>query len=236
MKKKENIRGFIFDMDGTLFDTERLYRKFWFECSAERGFYIDDEMLDRMRGASMLKVGKPIFEARNPGYDFMKEREYRMEKVFQYVDRYGVPKKKGMDELFDWLDRRGYKRALGSSTARVQVLHYMKLAGYEKRFDFLCTGDMVENGKPAPDMFLLCAEKLGAKPEECVVVEDSVNGIRAGSAAGCFVIGIPDLNDLTPVRPLCDEQLSSLDEIISWMEPYGEQSHADPAADHRTSL
>ena len=109
------IKAFIFDMDGTLFDTERLYRTMWFKLAPIRGFHIDDEMLDQMRGAS-LEYGSQVFEAANPGFSYATERAIRMEEVFRYVDREGVPKMKGLDETLAWLKAHGYKIAIGVKT------------------------------------------------------------------------------------------------------------------------
>lgn len=217
MKEKKNIKALIFDMDGTIFDTERLYYRIWFELAAERGYIINDEMLTSMRGASIQK-GAQIFSEVNPDFDYARERALRMERVFSYVREHGVPKKPGLDEVMEYLHRQQYKICIGSSTPRPQVQRYLDSIDYEKHFDAVITGDLIENGKPAPDIFLLCAETLGLRAEECLVVEDSRNGVTAGHAAGCFVVGIPDLDSLTPVREKMDAELSSLRRIPGWLE------------------
>lgn len=217
MKDKKQIKGFIFDMDGTIFATERLYGMFWKQVGEEMGYLITDEMLDEMRGAS-LQHGAEVFEAANPGFDYYKVRERRLEKVFAYIDENGVPKMKGLDELFAYLHAHAYKIALGTSTIGPQARRYLQSVGMIEDFDFIGTGELVEHGKPAPDLFCLCAEQMGLKPEECCVVEDSVNGLKAGIAAGGFVIGIEDMQDISPVADQLDVQLNSLDEIIGWLE------------------
>ncbi len=213
---KAKLRGFIFDMDGTIFDTERLYRKCWYELQSERGYIITDAMLDRMRGAS-LQNGARIFEGVNPQYSYLEERGYRMDRVFKYIDRDGVPLKPGLKELFSYLKEHNYRRALGTSTIQTQVDRYLAKAGMAEDFDFLGYGNLVEHGKPAPDLFLLCADRIGLKPSECAVVEDSINGITSAHAAGMTVIGIHDMNDLSPVRPLIDLEIDRLDEIAAWL-------------------
>ena len=112
----------------------------------------------------------------------------------------------------------GYKIAIGSSTRTPQVMHYLREAKMEDTFDFVGCGDLTTHGKPEPDLFLICAERLGVDPRACVVVEDSVNGVKAGYAAGGYVLGIPDMNDLSGLVDLCDAQIDSLDRIIPWME------------------
>ncbi len=218
MKDKKKIKGILFDMDGTLFDTERLYRDIWLEMGRERGYIINDEMLDRMRGAA-IQIGMEIFSAVNPDFDYMEERKHRYARVAEYVRQNGVPKKPGLDAMLSTLKNRGYRLAIGSSTLRDQVSLYLRSACYEDTFDFVCSGDMLEkgHGKPAPDIFLRCAEALALPPEQCLVAEDSVNGIRAGHDAGCFVSGIPDLSDITPVKELCDVVLTELRELPDWL-------------------
>lgn len=217
MKDKKNIKGFIFDMDGTLFATEELYGRAWKQVGREQGYIITDEMLNRMRGASLAR-GAEIFERVNPNFDYYKVRERRLELVFEEIDAHGVPKKKGLDKLFAWLHAHGYKIALGTSTVGPQARRYLASVNMTDDFDFIGSGELVEHGKPDPDLFLLCAKELGLKPEECCVVEDSVNGLMAGVAAGGFVIGIEDLQDISSMTSQIDAKLEALDDIIGWLE------------------
>jgi len=216
LMKYEKIKGFIFDMDGTMFDTERVYHHFWKVASKERGYIMTDEMIDKMRGSSIENIGK-MFNEVNPDYDYMEERGFRKKYIDAYFEEHEVPKKPGLDELFDWLQANDYRIALGSSSVRQQVMSYLDKTDYTKKFDFICSGDMITHGKPAPDIFLQCAERLGLEPEECVVVEDSLNGIRAGYDAGCKVFGIEDMNKLDEVEDLLDENPETLADIIEIM-------------------
>lgn len=217
MKDKKKLQAFIFDMDGTLFDTEKIYGEVWKAVGLEQGFIITDEMLDRMRGASMQR-GAEIFEEVNPGFDYYEVRKRRVELVYAHIEREGVPKKPGLDKLFAYLHAHGYRIAIGTSTHSEQAQHYLRSVDMLKDFDFIGTGELVSRGKPAPDLFLLCAEKMGVSPESCCVVEDSVNGILGGHAAGGFVIGIEDQQDISETRAVCDVQLERLDQIIEWLE------------------
>ena len=219
--KYDKIKGFIFDMDGTMFDTERIYHHFWKVASAERGYTMTDEMIDKMRGSSIENIGK-MFNKVNPDYDYMEERAFRKKYIDTYFETHDVPKKPGLDELFDWLKVWGYKIALGSSSAREQVMYYLNKTGYAEKFDYICSGDMITHGKPAPDIFIHCAQMLHLSPEECVVVEDSLNGIRAGYDAGCKVFGIEDMNKLDSVREMLDEEPATLDEIIKIMNKFAD--------------
>ncbi|MBP3240461.1 MAG: HAD family phosphatase [Oribacterium sp.] len=215
--KYDKIKGFIFDMDGTMFDTERVYYKFWKVTAEERGFIITDEMIDKMRGASVENIGV-LFKKVNPDFDYMEERSVRKKHIYDYLKVHGIPKKEGLDELFAWLKEKNYKLALGSSSIKEQVMMYLDKTDYTGKFDYICAGDMIKNGKPAPDIYLHCAEKLGLKPEECIVVEDSPNGIRAGFAAGCTVFGIKDMSELSEVRDMLAEEPETLTDVIRIME------------------
>jgi len=215
--KYDNIKGFIFDMDGTMFDTEKVYHHFWKVASKERGYIMTDDLISKMRGASMENIGK-MFKEVNPDFDYWEERGYRKKYIDQYFIDNDIPKKPGLDELFKWLTEKGYRIALGSSSLKPVVMHYLDKTGFTEKFDYICSGEMIMHGKPAPDIYLQCAERIGLKPEECIVVEDSQNGIRSGYDAGCKVFGIKDMSDLDDVRDMLDEEPKTLAEIIDIME------------------
>jgi beta-phosphoglucomutase-like phosphatase (HAD superfamily) len=173
-------------------------------------------MIDKMRGASVENIGV-LFKKVNPDFDYMEERSVRKKHIYDYLKVHGIPKKDGLDELFAWLKEKNYKLALGSSSIKEQVMMYLDKTDYTGKFDYICAGDMIKNGKPAPDIYLHCAEKLGLKPEECIVVEDSPNGIRAGFAAGCTVFGIKDMSELSEVRDMLAEEPETLTDVIRIM-------------------
>ena len=104
-----------------------------------------------------------------------------------------VPKKPGADEILKYFRQQGIKTAVASSSSRQQIEGNLKKSGLEEYIDVIVSGTEVEHGKPSPDIFLETARRIGCKPQECYVFEDSENGIKAGSAAGCRSIMIPDL-------------------------------------------
>ena len=123
-----------------------------------------------------------------------------------------VPKKPGIDRILKAFHDKGVRLAVASSSYPEQIESNLKLAGMREYFDAVVSGKEVEHGKPAPDIFLLAAERIGCAPETCYVFEDSENGIRAGKAAGCTAIMIPDV--LTPseeIKEIADGIYESLE-------------------------
>lgn len=185
--------GAIFDMDGTLLDTERLYRETWEELAGEYGQVHNPAFPRAVAGTSgdhMLDVIRSYY----PAVDAEQFRTSCLERVRQKVET-SVGKKKGMDELLEYLKRNHVKMAVASSNSAAQIKKNMTLAGAVGYFSVLTGGDEIENGKPAPDIFLLAAQRLGIEPSDCYVFEDGINGVRAGVAAGCRTVMIPDGNE-----------------------------------------
>ena len=131
----------------------------------------------------------------------------------------GVPKKKGLDELLAYLKGRGLPMAIGSSTKSPLVKRNLNMAGVAGYFSQIAAGEMVTRCKPAPELFLLAAKLLDLPPQNCLVLEDSFNGVRAGRAAGCITVMVPDLSAPTQeILALCDGCCEDLKQVIGWIE------------------
>lgn len=184
-------RGAIFDMDGLLFDTERIFQQTWNEIAKEKNLYLSEEFASAISGTNgsyMCSVIEKYYKVS----DGRKIRDDCMERVQKKLEVY-VPKKVGVDEILQYFKKHSVHLAVASSSSKKQIENNLKRAGVRSYFEAIVSGTEVENGKPAPDIFLLAAEKIGCRPEECYVFEDSLNGIRAGYAAGCKAVMIPDL-------------------------------------------
>jgi len=187
-------RGLLFDMDGVLVDTEKLYNRFWREAAADFGFEMTAEDALHLRAANP-EVATAYLKTRfGDGFDYAKTKQHRRELMRDYVDRNGVEPKKGARELLPWLRQNGYRSALATASPMERVEKYLAAVGILDCFDaFVCGPDVVK-GKPEPDIYLAAAGKLGLRPEECMALEDSPSGILAAVRAGCRTVCIPDLD------------------------------------------
>ena len=194
--------GAIFDMDGLLIDSEKLFQRIWRELAAEAGYTLDDAFAAAMCGSSG-KATEAVLRRYVPGVDPLPMMEECIRRVVE-IEKTGIPLKPGAVEILEGMKRRGFRTALASSSPMDMIQRNMEITGLGTFFDELVSGVEVRRGKPEPDIFLLAAERLGLPSRDCYVFEDSVNGIRAGHAAGCMAVMIPDLVQPTlEVRTLC---------------------------------
>lgn len=184
------LKKAIFDMDGLIFDTERLFMKELSKVMAEEGYTLTEEIYTQTIGLASGAVKEKMCRIYGNEYPFEKlsaEARLHMEKNAQT----GLPVKPGIPELLESLCSKGTECCVASSTEAEFVKKYIDAAGLEKYFGEIIGGDMVSRSKPAPDIFL---KALGnTDPNDAVVFEDSENGVRAGISAGIPVICIPDM-------------------------------------------
>ncbi|HTA45833.1 MAG TPA: HAD family phosphatase [Bryobacteraceae bacterium] len=187
------IEAVIFDMDGLMLDTEPFYRAAWQRAARECGYEISDELwfdfVGRTRaGGEDLMV--QLFGAGFP-LEAFRAASLRTEKA---VFAEAVPAKKpGLDRLLGFLDLRGLPCAVATSTDRNRATEHLSSHRLLDRFNVMATGDEVEHGKPAPDLFLLAAGRLAVAPANCLVLEDSEAGVLAAHHAGMRIFIVPDL-------------------------------------------
>lgn len=187
------IKAVLYDMDGTVLDTMVIYERSWAMADKDYGLGGRAAALVPMLGG-MNRRDCETFTCDRLGADFpYAEFRKRLEEHFaRIVETEGIPCKPGAPEIFDRIRKMGIRQVLVTSSSPQHVFPFLKVAGIENEFDDVVTGDRVVHGKPNPEIFLLGAEAAGCEPCECVVVEDSVHGARAGIAGGMKTIMIPE--------------------------------------------
>lgn len=186
------IEAVLFDMDGLVLDTEKLYTRFWREAALVLGYPMTHEQALGMRSLNRNAGADKLKEYFGSGIDYDKVRNKRIELMDAFVEREGVYLKPGIFEILDYLKENDIKTSIATSSPPDRTLKYLASVNIDKRFDEIVSGYMVEKGKPEPDIYLYAAQKLGVKPENCMVLEDSPAGILAGKRAGCIPVMVPD--------------------------------------------
>ena len=194
MKHKNTV---IFDMDGVILDSEKIVLYSWKKVAEQYDLPHIEETMKKCIGLNYDAANKVFTKEYNGKYDFDFLKPKTSAYYYHYVEQHGLPLKPGIRSLLCYLKEQNYKTAVASSTRIAVVEKEMQQTGLYDYFDRLVGGDMIKNSKPAPDIFLLAAKRLGVPPADCCVFEDSPNGIRAAHAAGMKPILIPDLMPVT---------------------------------------
>ena len=221
------IQAVIFDKDGTLHDTEKVYHRAWRAAGEQMGVPGIMEFVEICTGTNFTRTEELWQEHYGDAFSFRPFWQLRNDIYDNLIATEGLPVKAGAYELLDYLKANGYKVALATSTNAPRVDRHLVQSDMKKYFDAVVTGDTVPNGKPAPDIFLIAAERLGVNPAECMGVEDSFNGVRAVKAAGMYTVMAPDMIAPTPeILSLTDACVDDLREIIEILHNMkGSQDH-----------
>jgi len=186
------MKAVLFDMDGLMFDTERVFVKAWDYVGEQLGLGKTGYMVMKTMGSNIEGCNR-IWREEFPGVDIDAMWGHTRDFLEDYYSRNTVTVKKGLYELLEHLKGAGYKLAVASSTKKEKVEHHLQSADVRQYFDAVIGGDMVEKSKPEPDIYQTAAAALGVSPEECYALEDSRNGLLSAYRAGCKVIHVPDL-------------------------------------------
>lgn len=213
------IKAVIFDMDGIILDTETLLSKYWRQAAKEFGFRMTYEQSLELRSLAGEYASPLLKKYFGEGFDYATVRERRKKLMEKDIAENGLKKKKGIDEALDRIEKLGLQKALATATDIERATRYLNKTGLYDKFDAICCGPMAKHGKPAPDIYLLAAEKLGLTPQECAAVEDSPNGITSAYRAGMFPIMIPDLSQPdSELKKLLYKKCDSLKELPDVLE------------------
>ena len=215
-----DIKAVLFDMDGLMVDTESLATEAFIHSAKKQGY-------DMTKEETLLVLGFTTKSIYDFWENYFKNSDVSGKQLvddhYKYIENIlfttGPRKMPYIEELLKYLKESNYKVAVASSSNMDHIINNMEKTGLKKYIDEFASGAEVENGKPAPDVFLLAAKRLGVKPENCLVLEDSKAGVIAGSSAGAKVIMVPDM--FKPDAE-CKEKaykiVNNLGEVISILE------------------
>ncbi len=187
------MKAIVFDMDGVLFDTEKLCRDSWIRIAQEQGLADMEEIFLQCVGRNANDTRTLLLNHYGQDFPYDVFRQQTSRWCWEQIEQYGERVMPGAQELLAYLRETGYKIGLASSSRQESVMRHLTNAGFLKYFSVIVTGDMVEHSKPNPDIYLLACEKMQVAPQEAYAIEDSFNGIRAAYAAGMKPIMVPDL-------------------------------------------
>lgn len=211
-------KAIIFDMDGVIFDTEKLFWEVWLKLAEEYGLEQIEEVLTKCLGINIVESERIFLTTYGNKVDYHHLRKQAEESFRTLLKTEGMPVKKGVKELLDYLTKEDYKLAVASSTKVELVKEELQQAGLKHYFKEIVGGDMVKHSKPHPQIYLTACERLQVIPRETMAIEDSFNGVRSAYAAGLRTIMVPDIMqpDET-IRAMLFKECQSLLEVKEFL-------------------
>ena len=214
------IKAVLFDMDGLMIDTESLSTEAFINSAKAQGYNMTKEETLKVLGftkASIYQFWIDYFQGTNvDGKKLVDDHYEYIENVLYTV---GPEKMPYVEELLKYLRENNYKIAVASSSDTADIKNNLEKTKLEKYIDEIASGAEVENGKPAPDVFLLAAERLDVDSKDCLILEDSKAGVKAGKASGAMVFMVPDMFTVDEeCEDTADRILTNLGEVIEILE------------------
>jgi HAD superfamily hydrolase (TIGR01509 family) len=220
------IEAVVFDMDGILFDTERLCTQCWYESAIAMELGDIRQSVVECIGLNRNDTKEILFRLYGedfPYETYMEAISYRMK---EKIIKQGIPIKEGVFELLEFLTKNRYKLAVASSSRRATVLAHLERAKLKEYFSVVIGGDMVLHSKPKPDIYLMACEEIAVMPENALAIEDSPNGIQAAFSAGMKTIMVPDL--IAPTKEIEKMLFKKFDSLLQVKEfLYQEQNKGE---------
>jgi HAD superfamily hydrolase (TIGR01509 family) len=221
MWNKYQISLIIFDMDGLMFETETLAIQTWTKAGRTVGIEISEQIVLESIGLDIHGAEKVFKKYFGDNFPYYQLRDLRLAYTENYIEENGVPVKKGLYKLLKFLNETSLSKAVATSTERERAEKLLEIANIKDEFDVIICGDDVLKGKPEPDIFLEAARKLNCKTDECLVLEDSLNGILAASKANMRSIFVSDketLKSFEGIQGIPLKEFTSLFEVNHFLE------------------
>lgn len=213
------VCGVLFDMDGLVLDTERLYTRFWMEAAQAAGYPMTRQQALGMRSRNRSHGQQYLETCFGPGISYQALRTDRIRRMDAWIQEHGVSLKPGIRQILAWLHEHHIPCAITSSSPLDRVEAYLTPLGLYDQFDQLCSGYEVPHGKPDPDIYLYGASRIHVAPENCLALEDSPAGIESAFRAGCLPVVIPDQDEPSAeTLSRCFARADSLADICTLLE------------------
>ncbi|QXX07973.1 HAD family hydrolase [Vibrio neptunius] len=211
------LKAVLFDMDGLIFDSESIYKQSWQFADLEQGLSLSDDFYQQFIGVQDPECEQQLVDYFQSAIDIHRYRSIR-DQHYHNLRSHGIPLKPGFEPLLSAIKQRDLLTAIVTSSQRSDVEHNFRTSHYLAQFDLIISAEDVTLGKPNPDCYKMAYCQLGVDAKQCLVLEDSNNGIKAALAAECNAVMIPDL--LPPLRELKSKitVLNQLDEVIPLLD------------------
>jgi len=213
------IKGIIFDMDGLMFDTERITLKAWNDIGKRTGYDLTEKIIAETMRTNYEDTKSIFLKHFGAQFDYDAFRKMQNDYIREFIEENGIPAMPGLYALIDYLKTNDYRMTVATSSNRNTAVYYLHKAKLSNSFNEIVCGDMIEQGKPAPDIYLKAAEILNLAPSECLALEDSPTGILSASRAKVKPVMIPDLLRASEeTRSLLFAECSSLEDVIELLK------------------
>jgi beta-phosphoglucomutase family hydrolase len=217
-EKMSKIEAVLFDMDGVIFDTERVYLEHWIKIFKKYGYEMKKEIYVSVMGRGRENVMKTFLEIYGESLPIVQMYKEKDELLVQAIEDGQVPMKPGAKEILNLLKEKNLKIGLATSAKRDRMMMQLKMGKVENEFDAIVCGDDITNSKPDPEIFLKAAEKLCVNPQYCAVVEDSPSGIKSAYSAEMIALHVEDLKKADEeILKYCHKNFKNLFEIGEYL-------------------